>query len=90
MAGEVPQQQAKVATVKSHRNPDPAPLAMETNAEAMTMNDVKGGATIKDSSPYSLEGAMDGLLEVAGAMPTHSPQRQKKTTNTGMEEATAM
>jgi hypothetical protein len=49
-----------------------------------------GGATTDNSCPYSLEGAMDGLLEVAGAVAGHSPKRQKKTTNTGMEEAAAI
>ena len=98
VAGAVPRQQPKVATVKIDRNPDATPLTTETKAAAAivktkagaaTVKGVKGGASTNDSFPYSIQGAMDGLLEVAGAVPGHSPQRQKKSINSGMEEGAA-
>jgi hypothetical protein len=89
-AGEVPEQQAKAAPERTQRIPDPLPLATETKAGTVTVKGVHGGATTDDSCPYSLAGAVDGLLEVAGAVAGRSPKRQKKTTNTCMEEAAAV
>ena len=59
---------------------------MKTKPGAPIVKGVKGGASTNNSCPYSLGGAVDGLLEVAAAVIAHSPPRQKTTTNTGMEE----
>jgi hypothetical protein len=74
-AREVLEQQAKAAPERTQRIPDPPPLATETKAGAVTVKGVHRGATTDDSCPYSLEGAVDGLLKVAGAVAGRSPKR---------------
>jgi hypothetical protein len=85
--GEVPEQEAKAGPKRNERIPDPPPCATQMKAGALIVKGRLGGATTKDSSPYSLDGAVDGLLEVGGAMAGRSPKRHKKTTNTSMDQA---
>jgi hypothetical protein len=44
------------------------------------------GATMDDSNPYSMEGAIDALLEVGGIPGQHSPRTQKKAMNTPTQD----
>jgi hypothetical protein len=82
----------------SPRRPKPA---LEKTADPKTGDkEVKGGssvakaktvgATMADSNPYDLEGAIDGFLEVGGSGGQRSPQKQKKAGKTGDDEGAAI
>jgi hypothetical protein len=58
------------------------PSTTQTKARAAKVKAAKGGASKEESNPYSIEGAMDGLLEVGGEVVAQSPKGHRKTTNT--------
>jgi hypothetical protein len=75
----------------SENNTNKMSGAREVKAGAATATANNFGASTNDSNLYSIEGAIDGLLEVGGTGAHRSPKKQKKLTHTTADdEALAM
>jgi hypothetical protein len=63
--------------------------AIEVQAGARTSTATNLGPTTDDSNPSSMEGAIDGLLEVGGTPSQRSPRTEKKAMNTPVQDESA-
>jgi hypothetical protein len=62
------------------------PVEVELKGGLATLKDAKVGAATDDSNPYSIEGAINGLLEVGGIEAPQSPKKQKKLAKTAAKD----
>jgi hypothetical protein len=69
---------------------NPKPIDKEVRGGSSTLKAKTVGATTDDSNPYSLDGAIDGFLEVGGSGDQCSPQKLKKPTKTEDDEGAAI
>jgi hypothetical protein len=64
-------------------------VAIEVQEGARTSTATNLGPTTDDSNPYSMEGAIDSLLEVGGTPGQRSLRTEKKATNTPVQDESA-
>jgi hypothetical protein len=69
---------------------DPKPVEREVKGGSGPSKAKTMGITTDDSNPYSLEGAIDGLLEVGGSGGQRSPSKVKKPVKPVEDEAPAI
>jgi hypothetical protein len=75
----------------AEKNADKMSGTREVKAGAATTTANNVDAATDDSNPYSIEGAIDGLLEVGRIGAQQSPKKQKKLVHTTTDdEAVAM
>jgi hypothetical protein len=69
---------------------DPKPVEREVKGGSGPSKAKTMGIATDDSNPYSLEGAIDGLLEVGGSGGHRSPSKVKKSAKPAEDEAPAI
>jgi hypothetical protein len=72
------------------KTPDLKPTDKEVKGGSSTSKAKTMETATDDSNPYSLDGAIDGLLEVGGSGGQCSPQKLKKPPKTGDDEGVAI
>jgi hypothetical protein len=86
----MPHSSPRKAKAAPEKTGDPKPVEREVKGGSGPSKAKTMGAATDDSNPYSLEGAIDGLLEVGGSGGHWSPSKVKKPAKPAKDEELAI